>query len=66
MVAVLTVQQVSERADISRDTLKKIIQGDSTASFISVLRVLRATGILDQVVEAVDPRIAIWAGFGHI
>ncbi|WP_103063732.1 helix-turn-helix domain-containing protein [Actinomyces qiguomingii] len=55
MVLGLTAQQVSERADISRDTLRKIERGDPTVSFGAVAQVLRALGILDQVVDAVDP-----------
>jgi len=43
MVLGLTAQQVSERAGITRDTLRKIAQ------------VLRALGILDQIVDAADP-----------
>lgn len=55
MVLGLTMQQVCERADIGRATLRKIEQGDSTVAFSSVLQVLRALGILDQVVNVVDP-----------
>lgn len=55
MVLGLTAQQVSERAGITRDTLRKIETGDSSAGFGNVAQVLRALGVLDQVVEAVDP-----------
>ena len=55
MVLGLTAQQVAERADITRDTLRKIETGDPGVSFRNVAQVLRALGILDQVVEAVDP-----------
>ncbi|WP_454836929.1 helix-turn-helix domain-containing protein [Rhodococcus qingshengii] len=55
MVLGLTAQQVAERAGITRDTLRKIETGDPSVSFRSVAQVLRALGILDQVVEAVDP-----------
>lgn len=55
MVLGLTAQQVSERADITRDTLRKIETGDPGVSFRSVTQVLRALGVLDQVVEAIDP-----------
>jgi len=55
MILGLTQDQVCERADISRDTLRKIEQGDSTVAFSSVLQVLRALGILDTLVEAADP-----------
>jgi transcriptional regulator with XRE-family HTH domain len=55
MVLGLTAQQVSERAGITRDTLRKIETGDASVGFGSVAQVLRALGVLDQVVEAVDP-----------
>ncbi|MFT3887244.1 MAG: helix-turn-helix domain-containing protein [Arachnia sp.] len=55
MVLGLTAQQVSERAGITRDTLRKIEAGDPSAGFGNVAQVLRALGVLDRVVEAVDP-----------
>ena len=55
MVLGLTAQQVSERAGITRDTLRKIESGNPNVSFNSVTQVLRALGILDQIVEAADP-----------
>ncbi len=55
MVLGLTAQQVSERAGITRDTLRKIETGDPGAGFGNVAQVLRALGVLDQVVAAVDP-----------
>lgn len=55
MVLGLTAQQVSERAGITRDTLRKIEAGDPSAGFGNVAQVLRALGVLDQVVDAVDP-----------
>jgi transcriptional regulator with XRE-family HTH domain len=55
MVLGLTAQQVSERAGITRDTLRKIETGDASVGFSNVAQVLRALGVLDQVVEAVDP-----------
>lgn len=55
MVLGLTAQQVSERAGITRDTLRKIEKGDPSAGFGNVAQVLRALGVLDQVVSAVDP-----------
>ena len=51
----LTAQQVSERAGITRDTLRKIESGNPNVSFNSVAQVLRALGLLDRVVDAVDP-----------
>lgn len=55
MVLGLTAQQVAERADITRDTLRKIETGDPGVNFRNVAQVLRALGVLDQVVEAIDP-----------
>lgn len=55
MVLGLTAQQVAERADITRDTLRKIESGNPNVSFNSVAQVLRALGVLDRVVDAVDP-----------
>jgi transcriptional regulator with XRE-family HTH domain len=55
MVLGLTAQQVAERADITRDTLRRIESGNPNVSFNNVAQVLRALGVLDQVVAAVDP-----------
>ena len=55
MVLGLTAQQVAERAGITRDTLRKIESGNPNVSFNSVAQVLRALGLLDRVVDAVDP-----------
>lgn len=55
MVLGLTAQQVAERAGITRDTLRKIETGDPSVSFRSVAQVLRALGVLDAAVAAVDP-----------
>lgn len=55
MVLGLTAQQVSERAGITRDTLRKVEAGDPGVGFGNVAQVLRALGVLDQVVDASDP-----------
>ena len=55
MVLGLTAAQVAERADITRDTLRKIETGDPSVSFRNVTQVLRALGVLDQAVDAIDP-----------
>lgn len=55
MVLGLTAQQVAERAGITRSTLHKIEKGDPGVRFGSVAQVLRALGVLDQVVDTVDP-----------
>ena len=53
MVLGLTAQQVSERAGITRDTLRKVEAGDPGVGFGNVAQVLRALGVLDQAVGAV-------------
>lgn len=55
MVLGLTAQQISERAGITRDTLRKIEAGDPGVGFGNVALVLRALGVLDQAVAAIDP-----------
>ncbi|WP_333811667.1 helix-turn-helix domain-containing protein [Timonella senegalensis] len=55
MVLGLTAQQVSERAGITRDTLRKVESGDPGVGFGNVAQVLRALGVLDQTVHAIDP-----------
>lgn len=55
MVLGLTAQQVAERADITRSTLRKIESGNPNVNFNNVAQVLRALGVLDQVVSAIDP-----------
>lgn len=55
MVLGLTAQQVAERAGIARDTLRKIETGDPSVSFANVTQVLRALGVLDNAVDAIDP-----------
>lgn len=46
MVLGLTAEQVSERAGISRDTLRKVENGNPTLSVGATLQVLRAIGTL--------------------
>ena len=55
MVLGLTAQQVAERADITRDTLRKIEAGNPTVSLANAMQVLRALGMLDQMVSSIDP-----------
>lgn len=55
MVLGLTAQQVSERVSISRVTLRKIEAGDASVSFRNVAQVLRALGLLEKAVDAIDP-----------
>lgn len=51
----LTAQQVAERANISRDTLRRLEHGEVGVSLESVLGVARALGALDRLVDALDP-----------
>jgi len=51
----LTAEQVAERAGISRPTLRKLETGDPSVRLDVFLRVLRALGQLDRMVEALDP-----------
>jgi transcriptional regulator with XRE-family HTH domain len=51
----LTAEQVAERAGISRGTLRRLEDGEPTVSLDVVLRVARALGRLDALVEAMDP-----------
>lgn len=51
----LTAVQVSERAGISRSTLRKIEVGDTGVGLQAFLSVARALGVLDALVKAADP-----------
>lgn len=51
----LTAEQVAERADISRGTLRRLEHGDPAVGFHVVLRVARALGVLDTLADALDP-----------
>lgn len=51
----LTAVQVSERAGISRNTLRRIETGDTGVGVQAFLSVARALGILEAVVKATDP-----------
>jgi len=51
----LTAEQVADRADITRETLRKLERGDPTVGFHVVLRVARALGVLGTLTEALDP-----------
>ena len=50
----LTAAQVADRAGISRHTVMRLENGEG-ATMENLLRVARALGVLDQLVEAVDP-----------
>jgi len=51
----LTAQQLAERAGISRSTVSKLENGDSSIGFDVVLRIARALGVLQQLEDALDP-----------
>ena len=51
----LTAVQVSERAGISRNTLRRIETGDTGVGLQAFLSVARALGVLEAVVTATDP-----------
>ncbi|MGV8858276.1 MAG: helix-turn-helix domain-containing protein [Rhodoglobus sp.] len=55
MVQGLTAQQVCERADISLVTLRKLERGDGSVRLEAAFQVARALGILESIVEGVDP-----------
>jgi transcriptional regulator with XRE-family HTH domain len=50
----LTAVQVADRAGLSRHTVMRLENGEG-ASLESVLRVARALGVLDSMVDALDP-----------
>jgi len=51
----LTERQVAERAGVDRKTVSRIETDTATTSVGALLRVARALGILDVLVDAVDP-----------
>lgn len=55
MVLNLTAKQVSDRAGIGRDTLRRLENGDPAVGLGTTMQVLRALGQLDTLVAAVDP-----------
>lgn len=50
----LTVAQVADRAGVAPTTVLRLEKGQGT-SLENLLRVSRALGVLDQLVNAVDP-----------
>jgi transcriptional regulator with XRE-family HTH domain len=51
----LTAEQVAQRANISRPTLRSLEHGQTTVSLETFLNVARALGQLDRIVDALDP-----------
>lgn len=54
-VAMPAAMQVAERAAVSRATVSRLENGDSSVSFATFLNICRALHTLDPVVEATDP-----------
>lgn len=51
----LTQAQLADRAGIGLNTLRRLEEGDGGVTLENVLRVLRALGLLDNLLRAVDP-----------
>ena len=51
----LTEQQVAERAGVSRKTVSRLEADSATTSVGAMLRVARALGVLDVLIDALDP-----------
>lgn len=51
----LTAEQVADRAGISRGTLHRLENGETSVGLDVFLNVVRVLGVLDRVVDAVDP-----------
>jgi transcriptional regulator with XRE-family HTH domain len=51
----LTQAQLADRADVSRGVVRRIEAGDGGVSVENLLRVLRALGIHELLVQALDP-----------
>lgn len=51
----LTAEQVADRAGISRGTLRRLENGETSVGLDVFLNVARVLGVLDRVVDAVDP-----------
>jgi transcriptional regulator with XRE-family HTH domain len=51
----MTATELAERATVTRATLRSIEEGAGSARLDSVLAVLVALGIADEVVDATDP-----------
>ena len=51
----ITSQQLADKAAVSRATVSRLENGDSSVSFATFLNVCRAVFSLDNVVDATDP-----------
>jgi len=54
-VYALKAKQVADRAGISLGTLHKIEKGDPSVGVTAFLEVVRSLGVLDVLVESLDP-----------
>jgi transcriptional regulator with XRE-family HTH domain len=51
----LTAAQVADRAGIGRDALRALETGAGGISLEKTLRVARALGVMDQLIDVIDP-----------
>jgi len=51
----LTQAQLADRSGVSRATVARLESGDGGIALESLLRVLRALGIMDNLTKALDP-----------
>ncbi len=51
----LTIEQVAERAGLTRQTVGRLERGEITVGLDVVLNVARALGVLETLVSALDP-----------
>ncbi|MGH3349711.1 MAG: helix-turn-helix domain-containing protein [Nocardioides sp.] len=51
----LTAEQVADRAGITRNTLRKLEQGDASVGLDVFLEVCRVLGVLDFVTDGMNP-----------
>lgn len=51
----LTIEQVAERAGVTRNTVSRLERGDASVGLDVVLNVSRALGQLEQLVGSIDP-----------
>jgi transcriptional regulator with XRE-family HTH domain len=51
----LTQAQLADRAGVSRGVVRRLEAGDGGVSLENLMRILRALGIVELVVDALDP-----------
>lgn len=51
----LTQAQLADRAGVGRETIGRLESGNGAVSTENLLRIVRALGILDELVSALDP-----------